>query len=377
MFIFASNIDYRFFSHYSTPVAKEKKIYFIIIAILGFIAYILLAAQPIPQETILTNNWLLSLEDAPEETPRSNSQIPFTLGKRFGYVGSNGALLLNQERGNAFSLSADYWTEFDAAPEELVIHDPLSNVVVTLENPSGYPLFMDGRIFIISKDQTTLEEIDKAGNSLWKYDYEAPLTCIDAAGGYVLTGTLDGMIDLLDSGGNSLFPSYAPGASRIPIILGCRISADGSKLAVVSGIDKQRFLFLEWYGDNDYRVTYHEFLEGEGFRREVQMTFIENDSRVVFEQEQGLGIYDVKTRSTLTIPVQGKLEALDEDGRSGLFCFISSDKRGEKRFVVLKLPNRELINVPFKSETSFLTRRDRDLFIGGGMTLASFTLDKR
>jgi hypothetical protein len=98
---------------------------------------------------------------------------------------------------------------------------------------------------------------------------------------------------------------------------------------------------------------------------------------VVFEQEKGLGIYDVKTRSTITLPVQGKLEALDEDGRNGLFCFISSDKRGEKRFVVLKLPDIVLINVPFKSETSFLTRRDRELFIGGGISLASFSLDKR
>jgi hypothetical protein len=359
-------------------VAKEKKIYFITIAILAFIAYILLAAQPIPRETILTNNWIRSLEsDYSGEAPGGRDLIPFSLGNRFGYVGTNGTVALNREREKTVSLSAEFWAEFDAAPGQLEINDPLSNAIITLDTPTGYPFFMDGRIFIISRDQTTLEELDRAGNSLWKYDFEAPLTCIDAAGGYVLTGTLDGMIDLLDSGGKPLFPSYAPGASRIPVIVGCRVSSDGSKLALISGIDKQRFLFLEWYGDNDYRVTYHEFLEGEGFRREVQMTFIENDSRVVFEQESGLGIYDVKNRTTITLPLNGRLEALDEDGRNGFFCFISSDKRGEKRFVVLKLPDMELINVPFKSETSFLTRRERELFIGGGMSLASFTLDKR
>jgi hypothetical protein len=359
-------------------VAKGKKIYAIIIAVFAFLVYTVLAAQPVPRETILTNRWLKPLESAyPEDLPAGDGLIPFTLGNRFGYADSGGRILLNQVREGTVSLSPEYWSEYPAAPGELVIHDPRSNAELTISRPWGYPFFLDGRIFIISKDQTSLGEIDFSGNTLWTYDYEAPLTCVDAAGGYVLTGTLDGMIDLLDKNGRPLFPSYVPGASRIPVILGCRISSDGSKFAVVSGIDKQRFLFFEWYGNNDYRVTYHDFLKGDGFRREVHMAFIDNDSRVVFEQEEGLGIYDVASRSTVTLPLTGNLEALDEDGGEGLFFFITSGERGEKRFVALKLPATELLNVPFKSETSFLTRRGKELFIGGGMTLVSFILDKR
>jgi hypothetical protein len=93
----------------------------------------------------------------------------------------------------------------------------------------------------------------------------------------------------------------------------------------------------------------------------------------------------VRSRTTVTLPLPGqreglpvRLEALDEDGESGLFFYISSGRNSrEKRFVALKLPDKELLNVPFKSEVSFLTRRGKELFIGGGMTLASFTLDKR
>ncbi|MDR1144428.1 MAG: WD40 repeat domain-containing protein [Spirochaetaceae bacterium] len=359
-------------------MAKGKKIYAIIIAVFAFLVYTVFAAQPVPRETILTSRWLKPLESAyPGDIPAGGGLIPFTLGNRFGYADSGGGILLNQVREGTVSLSPEYWAEYSAAPDELVIHDPRSNTELVISRPRGYPFFLDGRIFIISKDQTSLEEIDPSGNTLWTYDYEAPLTCIDAAGGYVFTGTLDGMIDLLDKNGLSVFPSYAPGASRIPVILGCRISSDGSKLAVISGIDKQRFLFLEWYGDNEYRVTYHEFLKGEGFRREVHMAFIDNDSRVVFEQEEGLGVYDIASRSTVTLPLPGNIEALDEDGGDGLFFFVTSGEGGEKRFVGLKLPDTELLNVPFKSETSFLTRRGKELFIGGGMTLASFILDKR
>ena len=368
-------------------MAKNKKVYFIILAVIAFIAYTILSAEPVPPETILTNNWLLSLEnDLDTEKVSSGSPlIPFRLGKRFGYVAHDGTLLLNREESETIGLSPEFWAEFENAPQELIINDSRSGSEIILNNPLSYPLFLDGRIFLVSKDQTSLKEINMEGEVLWRYDFEAPLTCVDAAGGFVLTGTLDGMIDLLDSRGKPLFPSYALGASRIPVILSCRISSDGSKLAVISGIDKQRFIFLELYGSNDYRITYHEFLEGEGFRREVFMAFIENDTRVVFEQERGLGIYNVQSRSTITLPLPGqgeqqgiRLEAIDEDGENSLFFYICSGrKRDEKRFVALKLPNKELINVPFKSEVSFLTRRGRDLFIGGGTTLASFTLDKR
>ena len=375
------------FSLYSVFVANKKKVYFSILAIFAFIAYTLLAAQPVPPETILTNNWLVSLssDQENEEPSVSKTLIPFKLGSRFGYVDNNGTLFLNKEQELTVSISSEFWAEYDPAPRVLTINDPLSGAGIILENPLSYPVFMDGRILLISKDQTSLQEIDREGKVLWQYDFEAPLTCIDAAGGYILTGSLDGMIDLLDRQGNRLFPSFAPGVSRIPVILGCRISKDGTKLAIVSGIDKQRFLFLEWYGNNDYRITHHEFLSGEGFRREVQMAFIENDTRVVFEQEAGLGIYDVKSRSSITLSLPGqaegfpvRLETLDEEGASGLFFYISSGaSNDEKRFVALKLPDKELINVPLKTEVSFLTRRGKELFIGGGQTLASFTLDKR
>jgi hypothetical protein len=303
--------------------------------------------------------------------------LPFSLGNRFGYVDRAGRLELNGEREGMVSLSADYWARYDAAPGELVIRRPGTEDAITLDAPRGYPLFMDRRMFLLSRDQTSLEEIGTDGEVRWVYDFEAPLTCVDAAGGYVLAGTLDGMIDLLDSEGKPVFPSYAPGASRIPVILGCRISSDGTKLAVVSGIDKQRFLFLEWYGNNDYRVTFHNFLQGEGFRREVQMAFIENDSRVVFEQEAGLGIYDVASRTAVTLPLPGRLEALDEEGGEGLLFYITGTGRNEKRLSALKLPATELAAFPFKSENVFLTRRGRELFLGGGTTLASFTLDRR
>jgi hypothetical protein len=107
------------------------------------------------------------------------------------------------------------------------------------------------------------------------------------------------------------------------------------------------------------------------------MAFIENDTQVIFEQEAGLGVYDVRSRTLITLPLPGRLEILDDNGGDGLFFYITSGKPGEKRLMAFKPPNLELINIPFKTENIFLYRREKELILGGGMTLASFTLDKR
>jgi hypothetical protein len=359
-------------------VAKEKKVLFFSVGALVFLLYILVAAQPIPPETVLVNNWIKDLESDfnAEEESGGSFVVPFVLGDRFGYAGAGGTLVLNKTREKYISVSEKYWSEYDPAPEELVIQKMPSGGEIRIHPAKGYPVFLDGRIFIISKDQCSLSELDEEGRTLWNYDFEAPLTSFDAAGGYVLAGTLDGMVELLDGEGKTVFPSYAPSA-RITVILGCRISSDGSKLALVAGIDQQRFIFLERYG-GDYRVTYHEFLKGQAFRREVHMAFINDDSKVVFEQEEGLGIFDVKTRARTTLPLEGTIQAMDDTGDDGLLFLVTAGRSGasQKRLIVLDLPGKVLVNVPFTSENTFLTRRGNKLFIGGGMTLASFSLDR-
>jgi hypothetical protein len=189
------------------------------------------------------------------------------------------------------------------------------------------------------------------------------------------------MIELLDGGGRQVFPAYAP-AARIPVIAGCRISSDGSKIALIAGVDQQRFIFLERYGISDYRVTYHEFLRGEAFRREVHIAFINNDTKVVFEQPETLGVFDVKTRTRSALPLSGKIEVMDESGADSFFFLVVSENGGHgagKRLVALNAAqnakNTILLSVPFTGETAFFARRENDLFIGGGMTLAAFRLD--
>jgi hypothetical protein len=163
------------------------------------------------------------------------------------------------------------------------------------------------------------------------------------------------------------------------VILGCAISRDGSKLAVISGIDDQRFLLLDRFGDaesTEYKVLYHEFLDDE-FRRPVYVSFIDDDNCIAFERQGGLGIYNINTHTGIKIPLEGEIVALDGSGKDHLLFAVTSQSKTRKRLVAIRLPGTVIIEAPFKSETAFFSREGSRIYIGGGMTLASFELDKR
>ncbi|MDR1058262.1 MAG: WD40 repeat domain-containing protein [Treponema sp.] len=357
---------------------KRKK-HWLIVGIPVFLLYVFAAAQPIPVETVLRARWLTSLESnypiVMEETPRTGgetSPLPFRVGNRFGYLDEDGRFSINKVRSGYISMSETSWAEYGAAPEQIEIFDPLNKPLLTLTDPQGYPLFLDDRIFLVGKEQNSITALDGNGNESWRYDFSAPLSCIDAAAGLVLTGSLDGVVELLDSSGRLVFAPFEPGGSRLAVILGCALSRDGSRFAVVSGIDDQRFLLLEKSADA-YRVIYHEFLT-DGFRRPVYLSYTYTGRRGVFDREGGLGLYDIDNRTSVFLPMEGEIAALDGAGSDNLLFIISSLGEDAKKLAAVSFPGRIILEAPFKSASAFLSRRGNRIYVGGDSSMVSFEL---
>jgi hypothetical protein len=379
-------------------LAKKGWKYWILGGLVLFTAYIFIAARPVPRETILAPRWLSSLEsgypiairgrDNPEAGEAggtgesgeagASSLIPFRLGDRFGYADPSGRLPINRVKTQNIFLSASYWAEYGAEPEEIEILTGSGERAFVTEGGRGYPLVLEGRLFLIGKNMDTLSALDERGNALWSHDFAAPLTCIDGAAGFILTGSLDGAVEILDRDGKRFF-FFEPGGSRISVILGCGFSRDGNRLGIVSGIDDQRFLLLERYGDpgrGEFRVIYHEFL-GDGFRRPVHIGFIDNDNRVAFERPGGLSIYDPRNRVNKTIPLEGRIFAMDGEGSEGVFFVILAKDGTQKELVGVELPGAVMLRAPFRGDDAFLHRSGSRVYLGGGKVLAAFELEKR
>jgi len=369
---------------------KIKKIRIVIIFLL-FIVYFIIAARPIPRETILASGWLNSLQtDSSYGADVEGQLIPFILGSRFGYVNESGQFAINKVKTGNIYLGENMWTEYDSEPSSIEIKNMAEDTIVNIEDPGGYPILLDNRMFILGRDQNALSEVGADGSIFWTYEFGAPLTCIDVSAGLVLTGSIDGYIEILDSYGRRIF-NFEPGGSRYSVILGCALSSNGSRLGIVSGIDQQRFLLLERFGGTgEYRVVYHEFL-GDGFRRPVRISFIDDDSRLVFERPGGIGCYNIRSRSTLQIPLDGEIIAIDNSGDQGFLFLITSHLAGQKELVGIKFPrdrwmpflkprqdiqNAVFLRAPFKSDNAFLGRTGSMLIAGGGTTLISFNLEE-
>jgi hypothetical protein len=368
-------------------VAEKGWKYWILGGAVLFAVYTFAAARPVPPETVMVPQWLSSLEsgypvslgrgEAAEEAGESLPPIPFRLGDRFGYVSPSGGLALNQVKTQNIFLSAPYWAEYGAAAETVEVLTNSGERAFTIEEGRGYPFFLDGRFFLIGKGMDSLTALDGEGKILWSHDFAAPLTCIDGAAGFVLTGSLDGVVEILDREGKQFY-YFSPGGSRLPVILGCAVSRDGNRLGIISGIDDQRFLLLERYGDperGEFRVIYHEFLD-DGFRRPVHISFIDNDSRAVYERWEGLGIYDLQTRTNRIIPLEGDIFALDSQGSEGILFAILSREEGQKELVGIELPGRVILRAPFRSSGAFFHRSGPRLYLGGGNVLAAFELGR-
>jgi len=366
----------------------KKKIGLIVITVL-FLAYFLLAARKIPKQMVLVPCWLTSLESGETSQIKESSAtvtdtvLPFSMGSRFGFVRrKDGHFTVNKTAKYNISLSGKHWAEYEAEPNRITIFDNMGEQYAVIENPRGYPFFLDegrglGRIFIIGNEQNSISELDVSGAVLWTYEFTAQLTCVDAARGLLLAGCLDGSIVVIDSNGRKVF-SFEPGGSRYPVIVGCAISRDGSALAVLSGIDNQRFLFLEHFGagQGDYKVVYHEFLTG-SFRRPVFISFVENDRWVVFERIGGLGFYEAGSRRTTKVDLDGEINAIDQSGGQGLVFTVVSRAPDRKELAGIMLPDRIMVAASFKSDKVFLGREDSQLLVGGGQTIIAFDLERK
>jgi len=387
-------------------VAQKKRKVKIVIILVIFILYFFIAARPVPRETALSCKWISSLtqtalgdyygdtEEKPDAAPVvfKGDILPFTLGARFGYVDESGQFALNKVKTNDIYLSSDMWSEYGAEPVNILINNIRLNTEINIENARGYPVLLDDRIFIFGSEQNSLSEINEYGRTKWIYEFGAPLTCMDAASDLVLTGSLDGVVEVFNSDGERIF-YFEPGGSRYSVILGCALSENGSYIGIICGINEQRFLLFERFGSasGEYKIVYHEFL-GSGFRRPVRIQFIDNDARVVFERSGGIGCYTIKTRRGITIPLDGDIAAFDESGDRGLFFLVTSHLYQNNKLIGIKFPQEKwfglsgfapedsiFLKAPFKSENVFLGRTSDGsaLVAGGGTSLISFNLEEK
>ena len=354
-------------------MAGKKRRNWIASGALVFIAYVFMASTPIGRETVLVPAWLSEVESAKtHEAPVSGkdpSPMPFKLGSRFGYYDENGGFSLIESLESRLSLNEYSWAVYGAAPDSIdVMNADGSRRFVT--NEQGYPFFINDRTWILGPEQNSIALLNDSGKTLWRRQYPSPITCADSAMGMTLVGLLDGSVDLIAADGSRVF-YFEPGGSRLPVITAAHLSSDGRRIALVSGVDPQRFLLLERGGDS-YKVIHHEYL-GTGFRRPVVSAFVGNNAFFAFESEMGLGIHSIETKKTIFLTLNGRLLVM-QDAPSQERFFLTVDTGATCELLGVLLPATVFMRAPYLSDEPFLAIKGQRVYLGSPFALAALDI---
>lgn len=344
---------------------RPNKLTYILIAV-AFLAYFLVAAAPLPKELTLRPVWArnVSKDEGPSDPTPSGGLLAFHLGSRYGFAAPDGKVAYS--RGAPFDV---------AVSDSACIPYARDSSVLDAVNPSGaaafqvrgegWPFYRSGRLFLVSPEMTSVSEYGADGKLLWSYDYPFKVTDFDASSSLSVAGLLDGNLECVDSEGKSVF-SFAPGGSRVEVILGVALNEREDAIAAVCGADKQRFVLLERRGGT-FKVRFHKFLDSD-YREPVSIRFSPDGRYVLYRQPNGIAVFDRQTETEALLPVRAQSFDVASDPDRGLLLLFT--RTSQSRAVVgFTPPSRIVFSYPMPGGPSWSRYADGSLYIGAGSVL--------
>lgn len=262
--------------------------------------YFLLGAEPLAREYLARPSWRTALK--PVVVPSVSSEAyGFSKKDWYGFIGNTGDLILAEKTPGGAVVSDWAYVANQTGPEPGTMYELRGIDGTRLGSfQGGYPFFANDRLFTAARDGTTLSAYGRDGTSIWAHSFPSQISAFAANNELAIGGTVDGWIEAVDIQGNRVL-RFAPGGSRLPVILGVGVSPSSSWIAILSGLDSQRLVVLG-RGKSDYRVVSHRYLES-NYREPARVAVLGDDRYVLYRQPEGVGVWEVTGRSNDTLPI--------------------------------------------------------------------------
>jgi hypothetical protein len=228
-----------------------------------------------------------------------------------------------------------------------------------------YPLILSDHFYSADFSSAILEEFDPSGVSLWRWRGTSPITAIDAGRSCTVFGSVDGRVRLFSRQGEmtELLPADL---EEDNVVYGLALSLDCSRLAVVSGLNKQ---YIRQYllKENGPPELIHEQLLDSRYPRPVKLYYSESAFTLWVEQDDSL----LQFRGVgmgRTLPLDGTLMTQDSDEESGLIYVLSRlipSNFSEKSYqlAVYAMDGSVIMKNRFDEYPEFFYRTGRDIYL--------------
>ena len=298
------------------PMNKKIRISgFLILLIL----YIVFFGFIIDREAVYVPVWAVDRTNSPPAGGGARELVPFETDGFFGYLDMSGSVHFQEHTLYDVALSETGYINYSRLSDSLVLKNTEGDIRDSLDI-IGYPMYAENRLLVFSPDRLRLSEYDTAGECVWTYSFNALITAIDVSREFILAGLVNGTLVLLSNQGEELY-SVKPGGSRVEIIYGCAFTRDAGRLAVISGLDPQKLLFIEMKNDV-YRIEEMHTFE-EPSRSSVYMEFSPDGTRLLISLASGTFLYYPEEGSLKTLSAGSTMTGADihEAGKLSEFLF--------------------------------------------------------
>ena len=317
------------------------------------------------KELVLVPSWIMNVEQETVVHPRERNDIfAFRLNDKFGYANLNGELCYRDTIQYNVTLSAKGFINYSSIQTEdqnLVFFDQVGGFINSYQM-AGYPLLSrDGkRLFLIHTNGSGIREVDESGSILWRSDFAKQITTMAISDELVCLGFANGLLQLYNQKGECVY-EFMPKKSRIPIILGCALNKNGTRIAAVYGIDPQYLIYIEKREKKYLNPFFYEL--SADFRREVFLEFSPDSSHLMIESDQKLLAFSLKSRKMNEIPLEGDFLSYMASLNCDFFTVIS---RGDSlnTLLICKPDMLPVIKVKFKADYIFDKLIDNHFIIG-------------
>lgn len=295
-----------------------------------------------------------SLELTENITPLAHNKMPYIYKNRAGYFSPDLKSSWSMDIRDGVTLLSDSYINRSRENNSIDITTLDGSIKYSIKD-DGYPFSLNNRLFIIDRNRKGISEI-VSGERVWTKIFNYLITSIDGSDSTVVIGFTQGFFAVLDQKGELVF-KYEPGGSRVPIIYSVAISEDDNYIALISGLDPQRYILYEKRG-LEYKPLYTENL-----REDIRMSrklIITNDS-VFIEGEMGFYIMDIESKDSVFVKDNYDLKNVEYIEDMDIYMVLT----GAVNYNSLKLltsDNRLLLEKKFLGENVSVFTRDNSLY---------------
>lgn len=364
---------------------KENVLLFVLAGFVFFTAYLLLAGFPLQDEIQFLPAWTIDIQekltllmhDNKDQEKSSYSSIsdkalPFKLGQFLGCISPEGDIPFMLSFPEKASISQSYWTSYSSNASLTPVYSSRTGDSFVIKE-SGFPHLVQDDIYVFFPGGNAFGKYSSEGQKLWTAEHWSPITSFSSSDAGTACGYADGDIRFFNNDGDLVFSMY-PGGSSYEVVLGIGIAGNGSYIAAVCGLEKQRFILIQLNGKNS-KIVYHTYLESEKTEQTL-VQFNNEDTRVYFNYEGGIGVVDCRKSTMFKIPIKGRVCSIKELEDQNLSFVLCQD--GQNWTVLALEAFTNLIgSFSFTAEDAFMSVLNNDLYIGRDTQISKMEIVKK